>query len=221
MSGPGPTRYAVKFPNNPQSTRVLFNDHVCGRLARTLDLPCPGVTIVDVSPEAAAGVDLGGKPGDPGAAHGSEWLEDVDPIGLDVAIPLGDNRRRYTMLMVLYSIVAQHDSQFVYEKAAPNRLFSVDHGHTFLNENWTSDQLESAAELTDLRRDGGHELDKDALTEVRERLSKLSEMDIAELVSCIPGSWRVTLDERCAAAAFLWRRIAAAIQLIDDAVKAT
>jgi hypothetical protein len=43
--------YVVKFPNNPQGSRVLINELFCARLAKRLYLPAPETAVVDVSKE--------------------------------------------------------------------------------------------------------------------------------------------------------------------------
>jgi hypothetical protein len=41
--------YVVKFPNNPQGTKTLANELLCGRLARLLGLPIPLAAVIHVS----------------------------------------------------------------------------------------------------------------------------------------------------------------------------
>ena len=42
--------YVVKFQNNPQHTRVLANELIAARLARTLGFTVPETEIVELSP---------------------------------------------------------------------------------------------------------------------------------------------------------------------------
>ena len=41
--------YVVKFKNNPQGVRILANEMLAGKLARTLGLPVPEPEVVEVS----------------------------------------------------------------------------------------------------------------------------------------------------------------------------
>jgi len=43
--------YVVKFPNNPQGTRILVNELICARLANYLGLPSPGGEVIVVPQE--------------------------------------------------------------------------------------------------------------------------------------------------------------------------
>jgi hypothetical protein len=215
MSGPGGAQFAVKLTNNPQQRRILFNEQVVGRLAAHLAMPCAAVSVVDISPEAAEGVLFAsGQVGEPGAAHGSRWLGEVDNVDVGVAINLG-NAARYTELMVLFTIVGNADPQYVHEKETPHQLYSVDHGHTFHGPDWTRETLEAQALPDEVMRQANHELDAATCASVRERLAAMTPANLARFVSCIPGSWRVSQADRIAAADYLWRRTAAAIELLN------
>ncbi len=209
-------KYAVKLVNNPQGSRVLFNEQVVGRLAARLGMPCPVVSVVDVTVEGASGVHfVGDGDGQPGPAHGSAWLEGVNQVGLDVALAVPGNRSRYTQLMVLFTVVRNVDPQYVYEVGPPHHLYSVDHGHALLGNVWSSGQLDAAVPPAEIGLHNAEPLDRSATAAVLRELEMLTDADIARLVSCIPDSWGVPIEDRLAAARFLRRQVDAVIVVLQ------
>jgi hypothetical protein len=75
--------YVVKFPNNPQGRKVLFNELFASRLAVMLKLPVPEQAIVDVSqelisltPNLSMDVSMHLVPCEPGLCFGSQMPYD-------------------------------------------------------------------------------------------------------------------------------------------------
>ncbi len=72
--------YVVKFRNNPQGCRILVNEHVAGKLAKLLGLPCPETCLVQVREELVhltpgLAIELRSRkvPVEPGLAFGSQY----------------------------------------------------------------------------------------------------------------------------------------------------
>src|SRR5208337_5526831 len=71
--------YVVKFRNNPQGSRILVNEHVAGKLAKLLGLPCPETCLVKVREElvrltSGLAIELRSRkiPVEPGLTFGSQ-----------------------------------------------------------------------------------------------------------------------------------------------------
>ena len=72
--------YVVKFRNNPQGSRILVNEHVAGKLAKLLGLPCPETCLVKVREELVCltpglAIELRSRkiPVEPGLTFGSQY----------------------------------------------------------------------------------------------------------------------------------------------------
>ena len=72
--------YVVKFRNNPQGSRILVNEHVAGKLAKLLGLPCPETCFVRVredlvhlTPGLAIELRSRKVPVEPGLTFGSQY----------------------------------------------------------------------------------------------------------------------------------------------------
>ena len=218
MSSPSGVIFAVKFINNPQGSRVLFNEQVVGRLAERLEMPCAQVSVVDVSADAASGISFGGTPAFPGPSHGSHWLEDVDQVGnLSETLDVAGNHERLTELMVLFTVVMNTDPQYVQQTGAGRHIYSVDHGHALGGNSWTKEILETAPLPIAFESPvGAPTLDAATLTKVRRSLELLTRDEVNLLVGCVPAEWGLREDEREAAATFIWARALAVIALIPE-----
>lgn len=72
--------YVVKVRNNPQGSRILVNEHVAGKLAKLLGLPCPETCLVNVREELVRltprlAIELRSRkiPVEPGLTFGSQY----------------------------------------------------------------------------------------------------------------------------------------------------
>ncbi len=86
--------YVVKFKNNPQHRRILVNELLAGVLLRYLQISCPEVALVRVSPEfleqyPEVGFQLGSRhvPVEPGWQFGSRYPADPNTLAVYDFIP--------------------------------------------------------------------------------------------------------------------------------------
>ena len=85
--------YVVKFPNNPQGKRVLFNDALGTMLASQLGLPTPEVAVVNVyerlianSAEMYIELPRGRKPYQPGLCFASHYPSPEKSVCYDLVL---------------------------------------------------------------------------------------------------------------------------------------
>lgn len=188
--------------------RSVVAEHVVGRLGSLLGAPVPPVALIDFDDEL---LDLNRELGHfkRGRWHGSRWL-----LGLTDALPLQhehepENRDRLARLCVLYSWVHAADYQFMYRKAAPNQVWSVDHGE-FLpgGSAWSIATLAAAAGKTP-SWDGclaSCNFSKSELRPAGDALAAVSEPQIVDILAGIPKNWGCPLSERVALAEYLITR---------------
>lgn len=150
--------YVVKFPNNPQGTRVLFNELLGAHVARLMNLPVPRVSVVSVSPklirnseELVMELRHGRTPCQPGLCVGSRHVGDVGAGSFQTTLdllpegeePLVDNHRAFAGMLVFDQWVCNTDSrQTVFVRDPVSFRFSahiIDNGHCFGGPEWKFD----------------------------------------------------------------------------------
>ena len=197
--------YVVK---GQQAGRMIVNDHIAGRLGLLVGAPVPPVALVEISegfvkatPEMAHVAT--------GLAHGSRFLRDCTERINDVDhLDANDNRSRFARLALFFGWVGGSDHQFIYDKAEPHRVHSVDHSHFFHGgPDWTIDKLGQApaAAANDMLMKKC-QLTKDELIGACRSLRAVTDDQIAEIVAGPPDEWGITIDERVAAAHYLATR---------------
>src|ERR1700687_6109583 len=100
--------YVVKFPNNPQGIKILFNDLLGSRLAALLGLPvAPGEIVfveqrlIDLSPEMMIELGRGRDPCRAGDCFGSRFPVDPRRFAVFDLFPLGEIKNRIDFLGML------------------------------------------------------------------------------------------------------------------------
>ena len=196
--------YVVK---GHQKGRVLVNDHLVARLGELLSAPVTAAALVDI-PQALINIEPQVAHMPSGKSHGSKWIEDcTDRLTFEHA-HLPENRHRFALLAILYSWAGcWSDHQFIYKKALPHEVFSVDHGHFFQSgPDWTISGLQGAppAVLDPV-------FNACALTPVELRsagrsLKSVDLSDVSAIVNWIPTDWGLASDERAVMIDYLVRR---------------
>ena len=143
--------YVVKFPGNPQGTRILVNELLCARLARLLRLPIPIAAVINVredlisrSSEMYVECERGCKPCEPGLCFGSRhpapdsiifdsWprrrIEDVENISDFAGMLVFD---------IWTANVDFRQVRFVQGRPkGPFRVTMFDNGFAFGGKDWT------------------------------------------------------------------------------------
>jgi len=178
-------------------SRAMVNDHIVGRLGALLDAPVPQIALVEIPLELIE-AQLEMQHIIAGIAHGSRIIEGVsDKLGIQNH-DLAENRSRFSLLAVLFGWVGAGDSQFFYKKAEPYLVYSFDHGHFFpegpkwteaslaqQQDAWPDQQITQACSLRD-----------EEIRDAVERLRKIDNRAIAEVVAGPPDEWGLTQAER-------------------------
>jgi hypothetical protein len=127
-----------------QTGRSAFNDNVVGRVAQSLGMPVPRVTLVHVPQELVAlnPDEIGHF--SPGVAHASHFVADCAE-GWFKHIELPENRARYALLAFLYGWMDAAEKQFFYRIYKPKLVYSFDHDAFFPNgPNWNAVSLDKS-----------------------------------------------------------------------------
>ena len=172
-----------------------------------MNAPVPEVGYVDV-PQALLAIEPRLAHMTVGISHGSLWIPDCSEREGLQHLSNPENRARFARLAVLYGLVIASDHQFIYQKAPPNLVFSVDHGNFFPNGgDWQVVQLQNlppAAPDNDIAV--GCQLIQSEIDDARSALRLITEGQIAEAVSGPMDHWGVSIDEKIAVATFLEMR---------------
>ncbi len=203
--------YAVKFQGNPHGTRILAAEQVISHLGLYLGAPVAVAAHVSVSAEFvnANSIQVNGVAALPGVHHGSRWeLGATDREGL-AYVGEAENRDRFASLKVLYTWTCAGDSQFIYKKAAPHLVYSVDHGHFFPGSTgWTAPSLAAApAPVLDPLFDPVG-LGAADLKPFLDRLASLNPETVADAIARVRSDWGVADADLTALGNFLFARAA-------------
>jgi hypothetical protein len=185
----------------------MVNEHIVARLGELMHAPVPRAAPIDVPAELVAAEPKMAQI-IPGVAHGLQFVENVtERMAVDHS-GVAENRPRFARLAILYGWVGAADQQFVYEKAAPFLVYSVDHGNFFPSGmNWTQASLQQApmaqpdaaittpCNLNDQEINGGIQ-----------ELSSIDDTALACAVALPPDPWGLSMEERLALLEFLIRR---------------
>lgn len=197
--------YVIK---GKQAGRQIINDQVVARLGLTIGAPVGKPQLVEISAELIA-EDPSYDYLTPGTAHGTLYVADCfDDRETGKYASQSENRARFALLSVLYGWVYSGDPQFIYKKARPNLVYSVDHGHFFPGgPNWTASNLQQApdAEL-DRYLVSTCKLTSEEIEQALLVLNTVTEDVIIQAVAAPPSEWGLTIDERVTLVTYLLKR---------------
>jgi hypothetical protein len=193
--------------NRPEMKRLMINEQIVARLGELMHAPVPRAVHIDVPAELIAAEPKMAQI-IPGVAHGLQFVEDVtERMAIDhTGVP--ENRPRFARLAILYGWVGAADHQFVYGKAGPYLVYSVDHGNFFPDGmNWTQASLQGAPNAQpDATLTVACNLTKQELDEAISELSTIDDHRVSTAVALPPDTWGLSMDERLALLEFLIRR---------------
>ncbi|MBD2691949.1 HipA family kinase [Anabaena catenula] len=197
--------YVVK---GQQAGRQIINDQIVARLGLAMGAPVGKPQIVEISPELLE-LDPEFAFLAPGKAHATHFIRDcLDDHDMRKYKDHTGNRERFALLSVLFGWVYSQDQQFIYQKAHPCLVYSVDHGHFFPSgPDWTAESLNNASEAKPDQRIVSVCSLKD--NEIRQALSVLetvTEEMIIQAVVSPPNEWGITMNERITMLEFFIKR---------------
>ena len=194
--------------DRPEVTaRAMTADHVTARMAIQLAAPVPAVGFVELPAELIAAEDhLHDMV--PGLAHALRWLPDHSGRQRLAPPDTAQQRDAYGRLSVLYGWLHADDPQLISSNDAERRVCSVDHGGFLPNgPNWSCDSLlhrESLPPAPYARLANGG--DPISILDSSERLSNVTDTEIALTVGWVRSEWGIPLDDLLELVAFLIRR---------------
>jgi hypothetical protein len=189
-----------------QSGKMVVNEQIVAVLAEALNAPVPTVCLIDI-PETLINAEPGMAHIVNGVSLAGRWVDGcTDRLGLE-HVDLAENRDRFARLCLLYSWVGASDHQWIYEKAMPNRVYSVDHGHFFPNgPDWTSSHLMAAAFPVPDPQFLPCAFRPEEFDEPIAALRSVGYDGIARAVARPPDDWAIIDDERIDLAVYLESR---------------
>jgi hypothetical protein len=197
--------YVVK---GQQAGRQIINDQIVARLGVIMGAPVGQPCIVEIS-EDLISEDLQFSYLTPGTAHATRYIPNCfDDIEERHYTAQSENRPRFALLSVLYGWVYANDYQFIYQKARPNLVYSVDHGHFFPNgPEWRENNLLNAPSAgINQRLARACQLKLEEIEPALLALNAVDEQNIVQAVASPPQEWSLTLDERVTLVEYLLRR---------------
>lgn len=205
--------YVIKGTN---AGRQTVNDRIAAKLAALIKCRAvPAAILVAVSDELKS-VNSQMAHIASGTAHGSRVMEEcTDKLGIQ-HVDEGDNRTRFAQAAIFHGWIFPNDAQFIYAKADPHTVYSVDHGHCFhVGPPWTIQSLSSApSAVADPTTVAACKLTSDELKLACQPLAAVSREQIAFAVGSVPESWGLlTMAERTALCEYLEKRRAEMVKL--------
>jgi hypothetical protein len=199
--------YVVK---GRQNGRDVANDQIVGCLARVIGAPVPSTRLIDVPAQLIA-MNPPMQHMLPGLAHGSRSLypDCTERLWLQEGLQrLPANRSRFALLAVLYGWFQGGDKQLLYQKTAPQLVYSVDHGHFFPEgPEWGIERLcQPARAEPDPEIVGYCMFSQQEIADALRTLLSVDPRTIAEAVAAPPEEWQLPLAHRLAAAVYLYKR---------------
>ncbi len=206
VQGTDDRNYVIKLMGNPQTTRILPNEFVTGKLAEILGAPCPQVTTIEVDQGIVDSIirTTGHQQFRAGIQHAQLYLAS-DTVQV---FPSTQERMAKTInidkwpnAIVLDSLTQNGDLGeanvvvAVESSTGVARFWHVDHGHTLgTTSGWTNLGLGGVSvRLLFNSLVSGSEPFKDAF----ERLQGLSRVSLEPIVrECPLEAWGVPADER-------------------------
>lgn len=195
--------YVIKGSN---AGRQAINDCVAAKLAALIGAPVPPSALITI-PEDLRKATPEMHHLTPGKAHGSRIMEDCSEREAFANYNEGDNRRRFASIAIFYGWLVANDRQFIYGKANPHNVYSVDHGHFFPGgPDWSAAGLGAApAAVADRETVTACALNADELRDACQPLHSITPELIAAAVALVPNGWNLSADERIALCEYLER----------------
>lgn len=187
-------QYVIKGSHNG---RQLITDNMIGRLGQLLGAPVGEIGFANIpqdlknaQPEMA---DIG-----IGIGHATVWVPGCSEKQSIANVALPENRPRFALLLVLYSWTVSNDPQCIYANAAPQLVYSVDHGHFLFagNVRWTAATIQAIGAAVIDPFFAQVNLTCDEIRAARPALEAITDADIGLVVAGPPDEWGINATER-------------------------
>jgi len=215
-------QYVAKFPGNPDGTRVLINEFVCGKLAKIMGIPIPNFKIVSIEDISLFKNDLANIDLINGSVFCSEYLEKTSPVfGYEILTKI-KNKTDAIKILIFDVLIGNNDRNIgnLLINFKNNSIVAIDHSHVFVYEAlWDSINLPSVIgsniDISQMKQQNFNNLslcinNKMFLEDINDFLQKIkniSRNDIAKIIDEIPSDWQIKETEKLALINFLMDRI--------------
>lgn len=212
--------YVVKFINNRSGTRVLVNEYVAGKLAQLLSLPVVPFRLVYIAKkfinENPTLIEHNFQSGYQLASlyiKDSSVLKEFLPLDQIYEIKIS-NRDKLAGVIVFDYWIGNYDRNRsnVLLKLLPNgeyQCYMIDHGHVFGKSSWTIETLKETIPdmATSWRKVHSRFFSmlqgEEEIAAYIDKIMKVSDQTIHQIVRSIPRDWDVSDQEKEALAEYL------------------
>jgi len=216
----------VKFAENPQGPRVLFNEFVSCRLAETLELPINRAVMVRVEASTLTIPKRDKCPAAFNAGIHCGLIRYPDAAKTDPANDLfkrTKNTAELHSVLVFEQLVARSDSRqlLVYPATAPEQSFAAyDYGHAFGGTPaWTEAAVKALPPppLPGMDAVGGTYTTGDHQRTIIDRLRRMQDEEVEAVIGALGlPRWGVTVEEGRVIAAVVLERARALVKAYDE-----
>lgn len=214
-------QYVAKFPGNPDGTRVLINEFVCGSLAKKLKLPLPDFKIIKIDNIEEFDILKGNIELINGSIFCSKYVEKATHIPSYRFIRKVNNINDSLKILIFDVIIGNNDRNQgnLLVNLKNNSLVMIDHSHVFIGEAlWDEKMLleligndisikEMNHFFLDMFMNEINKFDKIEFYEYINLVRSITIEDINEIIDDIPEDWMITKEEKNALCHFIYDRV--------------
>lgn len=214
--------YWCKFVNNPHGIESVVFELMVTVLGKAIGAPIPDAATVTIPPQLAISKRF--KDGRPIAIRGFGSLHVADVTESDQVQHVGSdgNPDRLPRLYALAELCMADDFQVMYQDSDDQKAFGFDFGFWVGNfgPNWDLAYVQSAIATSYTEDDWrGIQLKADALLDVRNVVSDLTEDDFRVAANAVPAHWDFSPQLAQDIAESLWKRKGLTLDSIDRKLK--
>lgn len=201
-------RWWVKPSNNLQGGKVIVTESVVGQAGALLGAPVCEVAVVEIPAEIAGWEFRPGAGLEPGFAHGSLAVDNVQEARALEYRERDDNQRRHAGVLALYDWCWGGDDQWLYCETDDRKLYSHDHGWYLpeVGPSWSEATLTAHVDDPHPLAAPSSDLDQAELRDLVETLEAITRAELVAMLRTVPASWPASDAELEALGYFLERR---------------
>lgn len=202
--------YWAKGPGNPHGNLTLVHEWFISELSRTMGGPLPRGVLIEVDGSLLEGQNIDGQARESGTWFGSQLLQGEEHTALQLAQRDG-NPERIPFYLALWHLCLGIDAQFIFERSADDRVWSIDHGLWFSNADgdWTDlGGLDVFCSMTwdDPEWSGSQSISPEALLKAADAIENLHAEVLGEIAGSVPVDWGVRDEDLEHLALFIHKR---------------